>query len=393
MIKVYNTLTRRKEEFRPLGKEIKWYNCGPTVYDYIHIGNARNLVSFDIIRRYLEYRGFKVKFVQNFTDIDDKMIKRAKELNIPVKELAERFIKQYFEDAKLLRIKKATIHPKATEHIKDIISFIKDLEKKGYTYETDDGVYFNITKFRDYGKLSKQSIEKLKAGARVEKNENKRNPLDFVLWKKHKPQEPCWDSPWGKGRPGWHIECSVMAITHLGSTLDIHSGGQDLIFPHHENEIAQSEALTGKSFVKYWLHNAFLTIRKEKMSKSLGNILTAHEVLKRYDPRVIRLFFFTTHYRSPIDFSETTIEQTQHSLERLDNFIITIKNIKKNQGVDISKLIIETRKRFINAMDDDFDTPKALAVIFEFIRKVNQLIHRWVLHHYKVLSWELVVVI
>ncbi|MBI4440478.1 cysteine--tRNA ligase [Candidatus Woesearchaeota archaeon] len=371
-MKVYNTLTRKKEAFKPINLgRIGWYNCGPTVYNYIHIGNARNVVCFDIIRRYFEYSGYEVKFAQNYTDIDDKMINRARELGISVPELADKFIRQYEKDAAMLNVRLPTVSPRATYHIKQIIGQIKKIQEKGYAYETEDGVYFDVSKFRKYGKLSGQNIDELKKGARVDINEKKKDPLDFALWKKEKPNEPSWDSPWGKGRPGWHIECSAMNTTYLGDTFDIHSGGKDLIFPHHENEIAQAESATGKKYVKYWLHNAFLNINREKMSKSLGNFMTADEALKRFDPRAIRFFFLETHYRSEIDFSEENITTAKHSLERIDNFVFANKDAAENPKV--RKIVDKYKKGFIKAMDDDFETPNAVAAIFEMIKEVNKI--------------------
>nr|MBO2494850.1 cysteine--tRNA ligase [Clostridia bacterium] len=288
-MRLYNTLTKRKEEFVPLREgEVRMYSCGPTVYDYFHIGNARPFIIFDTLRRYLEYKGYKVIFVQNFTDIDDKMIKRANEEGITVKELGDRFINEYFKDADALGIKRATFHPRATQHIGDMIALIKKLIEKGVAYEVNGNVYFDTSAFPEYGKLSGQKLEELEAGARVEVEEGKRNPMDFALWKAQKPGEPAWDSPWGKGRPGWHIECSVMAMKYLGDTIDIHAGGQDLIFPHHENEIAQSEAVTGKPFARYWLHNGYINVNNQKMSKSLGNFFTVRDILKQFDPEVVR---------------------------------------------------------------------------------------------------------
>ena len=301
-MKLYNTLTRQKEEFVPLNEgEVRIYSCGPTVYDYFHIGNARPFIIFDTLRRYMEYKGYKVIFVQNFTDIDDKMINRANEESITVKELGDRFIEEYFRDADALGIKRATFHPRATEHIDDMIAFIQKLIQKGMAYEAQGDVYFDTSVLEDYGKLSGQRLEELEAGARVDVEEGKKNPMDFALWKAQKPGEPAWDSPWGRGRPGWHIECSVMAIKYLGETIDIHSGGQDLIFPHHENEIAQSEGATGKPFARYWLHNGYININNEKMSKSLGNFFTVREILQHFDPEVVRFFMLSAHYRNPIN--------------------------------------------------------------------------------------------
>jgi len=319
-MRLYNTLTRKKEEFVPLHKgEVRMYSCGPTVYNYFHIGNARPFIVFDTLRRYFEYKGYRVIFVQNFTDIDDKMINRAKEEGVTVKELGDRFIEEYFKDADNLGIKRATVHPRATEHVQDIIEFIKRLEEKGLAYEVEGDVYFDTSAFPDYGKLSGQNMEELEAGARIDVDEKKRNPMDFALWKAKKPGEPAWDSPWGPGRPGWHIECSVMAIKYLGETIDIHSGGQDLTFPHHENEIAQSEGATGKPFARYWLHNGYINVNNQKMSKSLGNFFTVRDIQKEFDLEVVRLFMLSAHYRSPVNFSRELLEQAQSALDRLYN--------------------------------------------------------------------------
>ncbi|HOB20889.1 MAG TPA: cysteine--tRNA ligase, partial [Candidatus Atribacteria bacterium] len=319
-MKLYNTLTRKKEDFVPLVPgEVRMYSCGPTVYNYFHIGNARPFIIFDVFRRYMEYKGYKVTFVQNFTDIDDKMINRANEEGITVKELADRFIDEYFKDADALGIRRATVHPRATEHIEDIIRFIERLIEKGLAYVAGGDVYYNTAAFESYGKLSGQSLEDLELGARVEINEDKRNPMDFALWKSQKPGEPAWESPWGMGRPGWHIECSVMATKYLGETIDIHSGGQDLIFPHHENEIAQSEGASGKPFARYWLHNGYINVDNRKMSKSLGNFFTVRDISKQFDLEVVRLFMLSSHYRNPINFSDELLRQAQSALERLYN--------------------------------------------------------------------------
>lgn len=324
MLKIYNTLTREKEEFQPIQKnKVGMYVCGPTVYNYIHIGNARSTVAFDTVRRYLEYRGYDVNFVSNFTDVDDKIIRAAKELGISAKEVAEKFIAAFYEDTAALHVEKATLNPRVMENIPDIIAFIGDLIDKGYAYEADGDVYYRTGKFKDYGKLSDQSIKDLIVGASerldVEENVKKEDQLDFALWKAAKPDEVSWESPWGSGRPGWHIECSVMATKYLGDTIDIHGGGHDLTFPHHENEIAQSEAKTGKTFANYWMHNGFVTIGEtaEKMSKSLGNFVTVHDILKEVDPQVLRFFLGTAHYRRPVKYSEKAIEEAKINLEKV----------------------------------------------------------------------------
>lgn len=379
-MRVYNTLTKQKEEFVPLHEgEVRMYSCGPTVYDYFHIGNARPFIIFDTLRRYLEYKGYKVLFVQNFTDIDDKMIRRANEEGITVKELGDRFINEYFRDADALGIRRATFHPRATQHIGDMIALIRRLIEKGMAYEVDGDVYFDTSAFPEYGKLSGQNLEELEAGARVEVEEGKRNPMDFALWKAQKPGEPAWDSPWGKGRPGWHIECSVMAMKYLGETIDIHAGGQDLIFPHHENEIAQSEAVTGKPFARYWLHNGYININNQKMSKSLGNFFTVREILERFDGEVVRFFMLSAHYRNPINFSEDMLKQAQSALERLynckANLLHAMENaptneLSKEEGDFVQKLA-EFKGRFEEAMDDDINTADALAAIFDMVRDIN----------------------
>ena len=319
MLRLYNSMTRRKEEFVPIepGK-VKMYSCGPTVYNYFHIGNARPFIIFDTLRRYLKYRGYDVKFVQNFTDIDDKMIKRANEEGITVAQLAERFIGEYFVDAQGLGIEKASVHPRATENIDAIIDIISELEKKGYTYTVKGDVYFRVKKFPEYGKLSHQPLENLEAGARIDVTDVKEDPMDFALWKAKKEGEPSWDSPWGQGRPGWHIECSAMATKYLGDTIDIHSGGQDLIFPHHENEIAQSECAHGCEFAHYWLHNGYINVDNVKMSKSLGNFFTVRDVAKEFDYIVIRFFMLSAHYRNPINFSHDLLKQAEAALGRIN---------------------------------------------------------------------------
>lgn len=373
-------MTRSKEEFVPLKPgEVSMYVCGPTVYNYIHIGNARTFISFDTIRKYFEYRGYKVNYIQNFTDIDDKMIKRANEDGISVKELGDKFIGEYFKDADALGLKRATVHPRATELIDDIIDFIKDLENKGYAYSINGDVYFDTTKFKDYGKLSNQRIDDLEAGARIDINETKHNPMDFALWKGQKPGEPGWESPWGVGRPGWHIECSVMATKFLGETIDIHGGGSDLIFPHHENEVAQSEARSGKPFARYWMHTAFLNINNQKMSKSLNNFFTTREVLQKYDPEVIRFFMLSGHYRTPLNFSPDLLEQAKSGLERFYNSIHNLEYLLKGaKDKDMSDTERELYDRidtyedkFIEAMDDDFNTADAISVIFDLVKDVN----------------------
>ncbi len=375
---LYNDLTRCKEEFMPLiqGK-VGFYVCGPTVYDFIHIGNARPFVVFDVLRRYMEHKGLEVIYVQNFTDIDDKMINKANELGISVEELAERFIDAYFEDIAPLGVKRATVHPRATEHIDEIIDLISRIMKNGHAYVTEGNVYFDVKSFPEYGKLSGQSIEELQAGARIEVDVRKRHPLDFVLWKARKAGEPWWDSPWGPGRPGWHIECSAMAMKYLGETVDIHGGGSDLIFPHHENEIAQAEAATGKQFVRYWVHNGYLLIDKEKMSKSLGNILTVREIIKKYQPLAVRLFILGAHYRSPLDFSDESLTQATRSLQRLRNCYSDLMfHLERSQEKDVpdtwlNDIIDEGYGRFCEALDDDCNTAAALGVVFEVVRELN----------------------
>lgn len=382
-MKLYNTLTRRKEEFVPVEKgKVKMYVCGPTVYDFFHIGNARPFIVFDVLRRYLEYKGYEVTYVQNFTDVDDKIIRRAAEENSTMQEVSERFIGEYFADADRLGIKRATVHPRATEHINEIIDLISRLEEKGLAYTAEDGVYFDTSKFPEYGKLSRQSLEDLNAGARVEVDQNKKNPADFALWKKQKPGEPAWDSPWGKGRPGWHIECSAMSTKYLGETLDIHAGGQDLIFPHHENEIAQSEGASGKPFARYWLHNGFINIENEKMSKSLGNFFTVRDISRDYDLEIIRFFMLSAHYRNPVNFSREMLEQAKNGLTRLYNAKRDLEHIAENADrEDMNREEREKaeelegyRKRFNEAMEDDLNTADALSVIFELVRDINAYI-------------------
>ncbi|OMH40675.1 cysteine--tRNA ligase [Desulfurobacterium indicum] len=380
MIKVYNTLTEKKKVFIPIEKrKVKMYVCGPTVYDDAHIGHARSAVVFDVIRRWFEYRGYEVIFVRNYTDVDDKIIKRAKERGITWKEIAEKYIKSFEEDMKALNVKEPTVEPRVTEHIPEIIEMVKSLIEKGHAYESGGDVYFAVETFPEYGKLSKRKIDELMAGARIEPGEKKRNPLDFALWKKSKEGEPAWNSPWGKGRPGWHIECSAMSMKYLGETMDIHGGGLDLIFPHHENEIAQSESYTGKTFVRYWMHNGFVMVNSEKMSKSLGNFFTIKEILEKFSPDVLRFFLISTHYRSPIDFSFERLKEAKAAFERIKNFLNTqtiIENIPQNDSkgspVDVEKYI----NAFNEAMDDDFNTAKALGTLFEMIKEANILKNR-----------------
>lgn len=379
-MKIYNTMSGKKEEFVPIDKnEVKMYSCGPTVYDYFHIGNARPFIIFDTMRRYLEYRGYKVKFVQNFTDIDDKMINRANKEGITVKELGERFIAEYFKDAQALGIKEATVHPKATENIDAIIETVQKLEDNGYAYNVDGNVYFSTKKFAEYGKLSKQPLEDLEAGARIDVNENKKDAMDFALWKKQKPGEPAWESPWGMGRPGWHIECSAMANKYLGKTIDIHSGGRDLVFPHHENEIAQSECANNAQFANYWMHNGYININNQKMSKSLGNFFTVRDITAKYDPEVVRFFMLSAHYRSPVNFSDVLMEQSKSAVERVYTCIDNLNFLKKNaenkdfsdEEKELAKKIDGYKDKFIEAMDDDLNTADAIAAIFDIVYAAN----------------------
>ncbi len=380
-MKLYNTLTRRKEEFIPIEEgKVTIYVCGPTVYDYIHVGNARPLVVFDTLRRYFIYKGYDVKYVVNFTDIDDKIIDKSNKEGVTAKEIADKYIEAFIEDAKGLNLyEEKTIHPRATEFIQPMIQFIQGLIEKGAAYNVDGNVYFNIDYAKDYGKLSKKNIEELISGARVVINDEKKNPLDFVLWKKAKEGEPWWDSPWGKGRPGWHIECSVMAKTLLGDTIDIHAGGEDLQFPHHENEIAQSETLTGKPFANYWLHNGMLTIDNQKMSKSLGNFFTVRDIKKEFDLETLRFFLISAHYRNPINFSREIMEQLENALERLYNGKKNLEYLMK-KGIDrplnqedkaILKQIDIYKANFINSMEDDLNTADAIASLFDIIKYSN----------------------
>lgn len=374
---VYNDLTKEKEKFVPIEKgKVRFYVCGPTVYDFFHIGNARPFVVFDVCRRYLEYCGYEVKYIQNFTDLDDKLIKRAAETGVTVPEIAERYIAEYYDDADALGIKRATVNPRATHEIDAIIEMISTLVKKGHAYEADGSVYFDVASYPEYGKLSKQSIEELQAGARININERKKQPLDFAIWKSAKSGEPAWKSPWGEGRPGWHIECSAMSTKYLGKNIDFHGGGSDLIFPHHENEIAQSECANGCKFVNYWMHNAFLTIDREKMSKSLGNFMTVREVRKQYSPKVLRYFLLSAHYRSPISFSREGLDQAQSALERLNNcyadLSFALGNCRDGETDEtLRAALTKAKEGFSSSMDDDFNTAGALGEIFEFVRAVN----------------------
>mgnify|MGYP003835615431 CR=1 FL=1 len=368
-------MTRKKEEFVPVepGKA-KIYACGPTVYNFFHIGNARPFIIFDTLRRYLEYSGLDVTFVQNFTDVDDKMIARAAEENTSLKELGERFIGEYYKDAKALGIQSATVHPRATEHIGDIIKLVKSLVESGHAYVSGGDVYFDVASFPEYGKLSGQSLEDLQAGARIDVADVKKNPEDFALWKAAKTGEDSWNSPWGKGRPGWHIECSAMSMKYLGDTIDIHGGGQDLIFPHHENEIAQSEAATGKPFANYWMHNGYINVNNEKMSKSKGNFFTVRDIAQKYDLKVVRLFMLSAHYRNPVNFSEELIMQAASAMSRIKNCRNNLKHIAASEStdeVDVTKDICALENQFKTAMDDDLNTAEAIGVIFEYIRDIN----------------------
>lgn len=388
-MRVFNTLTDKLEEFKPINdKKVGIYACGVTVYDLCHIGHARSAVVFDVIVKYLRYKGYEVKFVKNFTDIDDKIINRANKEGVSWKEIAEKYTGEYYKDMDRLGITRADIEPKATEHINEMIEIIQTLINKGYAYEIEEGqaksVYFSVEKFPQYGKLSKKKIDELISGARVEVDERKKSPLDFALWKASKPGEPWWDSPWGKGRPGWHIECSAMSIKYLGETFDIHGGGADLIFPHHENEIAQSEAFTGKPFAKYWIHNGFVTINKEKMSKSLGNVLNIRDLLDIYDAEALRLFLLSSHYRSPIEFAHEYIKEAEATVDRVYSTIMRIEDFEKIEINDKSsiefdkvKAMLENLKpEFEKAMDDDFNTAKALGILFEFIKEINRFMDK-----------------
>jgi len=372
-MKIYNTLTRQKEEFVPMTPgEVRMYTCGTTVYNFIHIGHARFLCVFDTLRRYLEYRGYKVIFAQNFTDVDDKIIKRANDEGVSPQEVAERFIAEHLKDSRGLNVREATVHPRATENIPEIIAIVETLVEKGYAYESQGDVYFSTKTFGGYGKLSHQPLEDLEAGARIMVGEVKREPMDFALWKAAKPGEPAWDSPWGKGRPGWHIECSAMVKRYLGPTIDLHCGGQDLIFPHHENEIAQSECANGVLFARYWMHNGMITMDNVKMSKSLGNFFTVREVAQAYGYEPIRYLMLSAHYRSPFNYSVESLEQARASLQRLytcrENLDFALSNAsEEGDAMDLDRY----REDFIAAMEEDFNTADALGCIFELVREIN----------------------
>ena len=379
-MRLYNTLTNKKEEFVPIiPGEVTMYVCGPTVYNFFHIGNGRTFIVFDTIRRYFEYRGYKVKFVQNFTDIDDKMIKRANEEGLTVKKVGDKYIKEYYTDADALNIERATVNPRATEYIGQIIKFVKDLIDKGYAYEVDGDVYFSTKKFEGYGKLSGQNLDELQAGARINVDERKKDPMDFAIWKAKKEGEPAWKCPWGEGRPGWHIECSCMAKNILGETIDIHAGGMDLAFPHHENEIAQSEALTGKPFAHYWLHSAYVNVNNKKMSKSLNNFFTARDVLKEYDADVIRFLMLSCHYRIQLNYSTDLLDSAKASVARLYNAIGNLENlideVSRDKMNEEEKKYLESlnkyREKYIEKMDDDFNTADAITAIFDLVKDIN----------------------
>lgn len=375
---IYNTLTRKKEEFHPINVDfVTMYVCGPTVYDYFHIGNARSFIMADIIRRYLEFRGFKVKFAMNITDVDDNIIKKSIQEKKPASEVASFYAQAFFDDLKKLKVNTATFNPKATNHIDTMIALISDLEEKGIAYNVNGNVFYNVSKFGEYGKLSGKNIDELEAGARIEINDEKRNPLDFALWKKAKEGEPSWDSPWGKGRPGWHIECSAMSTQLLGKTIDIHAGGNDLIFPHHENEIAQSESAYEQKFVNYWMHFGFLNIQNEKMSKSLGNFFTAREILTKYSAETIRLFFSQTYYGGPLNFSSELLDSAQKGVEKIINLSEKIEQSLKTANAEGTIPEFNFQKYyndFTKVMDDDFNTPQGVAVIFDFVKSVNKII-------------------
>jgi cysteinyl-tRNA synthetase len=377
-MKIFNTLTRTKEEFKPINEgKVGVYVCGPTVYDYIHIGNARPMIVFDTLRRYLEYKGYEVNYVSNFTDVDDKIIKRANAEGVSSKVISERYIKEAKQDMAALNVREATTHPKATEEIPDMISMVETLIEKGYAYEVNGTVYFRTRRFKDYGKLSKKNIDDLRSGNRdllVSGVDEKEDSLDFVLWKPKKEGEPSWPSPWGDGRPGWHLECSVMSKKYIGDVIDIHAGGEDLIFPHHENEIAQSEAANGTEFARYWMHNGFLKINNEKMSKSLGNFFTVREISEKYPLQVIRFFMLSAHYRSPLNFSEELVEASKNGLERIITAVDRLKSLSPADGEadsEVNKSLSEYVQKFDAAMDDDLNTADAISVIFELVKYMN----------------------
>lgn len=377
-IQIFNSLSRQKEAFIPLEEgRVKMYVCGPTVYNYIHIGNARPVIVYDTVRRYLTYRGYDVTYVSNFTDVDDKLIKAANELGVEVPEVAERFIQAYFEDTKALGCSEADVHPRVMDHMPQIIEFIEALVEKGYAYESQGDIYYRTRKFEGYGKLSHQSVDELKVGARIETGDKKEDALDFALWKAAKPGEISWESPWGKGRPGWHIECSVMAREHLGDTIDIHAGGQDLTFPHHENEIAQSEAFTGKPFARYWMHNGYINIDNEKMSKSLNNFVLVNDILKELDAQVLRMFMLSVHYRHPINYSQQLVEDATAGLERLRTAYTNLKHrletsadLGDHSDLWLAKMAA-IKTEFIETMDDDFNTANAISKLFDLSRLSN----------------------
>jgi len=382
-IKIYNTMTRRKEEFVPRDPgRAAIYACGPTTYNFFHLGNARMLVVFDTVRRYLAYRGYQVTYVQNFTDIDDKIINRAKEEGMGALELGRKYIGEYFKDAEALYIKPADVHPKATDHIPEMIEMIDKLISKGLAYAVDGDVYFEVRKFAGYGKLSGRSLDDLQAGARVDVDNRKKDPMDFALWKAAKPGEPFWESPWGQGRPGWHIECSAMSLKYLGAGFDIHGGGGDLVFPHHENELAQAEGyLSAEPFARYWMHNGFITVNQEKMSKSLGNFFTVRDITAKYSGQIIRFYLVGTHYRSPLDFDDQKLEMSKKSLERLYTSCALIKEALSREGLDgvsdsggLEQTIQEVEHAFVDAMDDDFNTALAIASLFDLSKEVNSFL-------------------
>jgi cysteinyl-tRNA synthetase len=387
MLRIYNTLTGHKEEFVPVREgEAGIYACGVTVYDHSHLGHARGAVVFDVVRKYLQHKGYKIKYVRNFTDIDDKIIKRAAETGVTWKELAEKYTDEYIKDMAKLGVERPDVEPKATDHIAEIIDMVSRLEQKGFAYASGGDVFYSVRKFKGYGKLSKKPIDDMVSGARVDVDERKQDPLDFVLWKASKPGEPAWDSPWGPGRPGWHIECSAMSTKHLGDTFDIHAGGMDLQFPHHENEIAQAEAATGKPFARYWLHNGFVNVNREKMSKSLGNFFTIKEILENYDPEVIRFFLLSTQYRSPIDFSDQSLQDARAGLERYYTMLEAlngalaghtpseyVKGELSGASLELHKSVRSFKTGFQDAMDDDFNTASAIGLVFELVREINRV--------------------
>lgn len=379
-IRIYNTLSGRVEEFVPIDPpHVKIYTCGVTVYDDSHVGHGRSLIVFDTLRRYLEYLGYRVRFVRNFTDVDDKIINKAKQENTDFMTIANRYIARYYIDMENIRVRPADVEPRVTEHIPEIIQLIQRLIEKGHAYESGGDVYFSIKSFPEYGKLSKRSLEEMEAGARVEPSEKKRDPLDFALWKSAKAGEPAWDSPWGPGRPGWHTECVAMIFKHLGETIDIHGGGLDLIFPHHENEIAQAEAITGKPFARYWIHNGLVTVGGQKMSKSLGNYITLREVYTKYHPDILRLLVLFTHYRSPLDFSWEKMEETKRAYERIKNALLDLEVIKslpleeKTHPTDLYERVKQAQERFFSDLSDDFNTPSALSHIFSLVGDLNRI--------------------